>query len=279
MSIQWPLVFFTLFVGLGCGTFVGSVLLTEWAGKAKQIRTVSSIIAIVALGVGGIASTLHLGHPERMFGAMGHPTSGIFMESMMIFLLGIAILVYLLALRRNASDQVCKMLGTIGAVLAVVLAFVNGDAYVMASIPAWNTWILPVLYVVSAAIMGCFIVGILLARAENPDTTALVTIKKATLIILAMQTVLIIAYLGHVAIAPYPDVTRSIGRVLTGNLAPLFWGGLVLIGLVAPTMLMKKTENSSFPMSIKLGLVCVLVAGIAFRVLMFSLGSSIKQFF
>ncbi|MBP2635400.1 MAG: Psr/DMSO reductase-like protein chain [Firmicutes bacterium] len=279
MSIQWPLVFFTLFVGLGCGTFIVTVLLTEWAGKEKQIRTFSSIIAIAALAVGGASSTLHLGHPERMFGAMAHPSSGIFMESMLSFLLGLAIVIYLLAIKRDASATVCKILGSIGAVLAIALAFVNGDAYVMPSIPAWNTLILPALYLVSAAVMGCFCTGILLARSANHDEAALTAIKKAALLTLAIQTILIIAYLVHIAVAPYPDASRSIGRILAGGLAPIFWGGLVLIGLAVPVILMKKPETSSFPMTVNFGMACVLLAGIAFRVLMFSLGSSIKQFF
>ncbi|SDE96685.1 dimethyl sulfoxide reductase anchor subunit family protein [Sporomusa acidovorans] len=291
MSIQWPLVFFTLFVGLGCGTFVGSVILTEWYGKAKQIRTISSLIAIVALGIGGLSSTMHLGHPERMFGALGHPTSGIFMESTMIFLLGLTIIIYLLAVRRNASDATCKLIGTIGVVLAVALAFVNGDAYVMAAIPAWNTWILPLLYVASAAVMGCFSIGVLLAHTANYDTatiaeTAATTsmIKRAALITIAIQAVVLVAYLVHIAIAPYPDVTRSVSRILVGNLALFFWGGLVLLGLVVPAVLMikfytKNAQGISPHTSITLGLASVLVAGIVFRILMFSLGSSIKQLF
>ncbi|MBP2656550.1 MAG: Psr/DMSO reductase-like protein chain [Firmicutes bacterium] len=281
MSIQWPLVFFTLFIGLGCGTFVSSVILTEWYGKAKQIRTISSILAIVSIGVGGMSSTLHLGHPERMFGALGHPTSGIFMESTMSFLLGLTIVVYLLALRRNASDATCKMIGTIGAVLAVGLAFVNGDAYVMASIPAWNTWILPVLYVASAAVMGCFSIDMLLVRSEDADITTLAKVNRVTLIALIIQAILIVAYLVHIAIAPYPDVTRSVTRVLAGNLAILFWGGMVLLGLVVPTALVTKfsRKNNAPLTSVKFGLVSVLVAGVAFRALMFLMGSSIKQFF
>ncbi|SDD55325.1 DmsC/YnfH family molybdoenzyme membrane anchor subunit [Sporomusa acidovorans] len=297
MSIQWPLVFFTLFIGLGCGTFVGSVILTEWYGRAKQIRTISAGIAIVSIGVGGMSSILHLGHPERMFGALGHPTSGIFMESTMSFLLGLAIIVYILALRRNASDVTCKIIGTVGAVLAVGLTFVNGDAYVMAAIPAWNTWILPTLYLTSAAVMGCFCIGVLVVRTVNYSlTTTTVTtaesaattetaattsmIRCATWIVLAMQAVMLVAYLIHIAIAPYPDVTRSVARVLAGNLALLFWGGLVLLGLLVPAALMTKfyTKNSE-GFSLKLGLASVLAAGVAFRALMFLLGSSVKQFF
>jgi anaerobic dimethyl sulfoxide reductase subunit C (anchor subunit) len=297
MSIQWPLVFFTLFIGLGCGTFVGSVILTEWYGKAKQIRTVSSLVAIVSIGVGGVASTLHLGHPERIFGALGHPTSGIFMESMMSFLLGLAIIVYLLALRRDASAGTCKMIGTVGALFATLLTFVNGDAYVMASIPAWNTLILPALYLASAAVMGCFSISVLLARTADykATTTTLTTtetaatmettattemIKRATLIALAMQAVVLVAYLVHIAIAPYPDMNRSVTRVVAGNLAPLFWGGLVLLGLVVPAALLTKfyTKNNE-GMLAKVGLCSVLAAGVTFRSLMFLLGSSIKQYF
>lgn len=299
MDIQWPLVFFTLFIGLGCGTFAGSIIITEWFGRAKQIRMLSSIIAIVALGLGGMASTLHLGHPERMFGALGHPTSGIFMESSIIFLMGLDILIYLLALRRNVSGQTCKIIGTVGIVLAIALAFVNGDTYVMAARPAWNTLVLPVLYIASAAVMGCFSLNLLLLRTENYDKTAITAtetaatteatattlmINRASLAALAIQAVLMIAYLVHIAVAPYPDMTRSVARVLLGNLALLFWGGWVLLGLVVPAALMtkfyaKKAKNIAPLTSVKLGLACVLVAGIAFRMLMFSLGSSIRQFF
>lgn len=299
MDIQWPLVFFTLFIGLGCGTFAGSIIITEWFGRAKQIRMLSSMIAIVALGLGGMASTLHLGHPERMFGALGHPTSGIFMESSIIFLLGLDILIYLLALRRNVSGQTCKIIGTVGIVLAIALAFVNGDTYVMAARPAWNTLVLPVLYIASAAVMGCFSLNLLLLRTEHYDKTAITAtetaatteatattlmINRASLAALAIQAVLMIAYLVHIAVAPYPDMTRSVARVLLGNLALLFWGGWVLLGLVVPAALMtkfyaKKAKNIAPLTSVKLGLACVLVAGIAFRMLMFSLGSSIRQFF
>ncbi|MGL5514222.1 MAG: DmsC/YnfH family molybdoenzyme membrane anchor subunit, partial [Sporomusa sp.] len=286
MDIQWTLVFFTLFVGLGCGTFVGSVILAEWYGKARQIRTTSSIITIIALGVGGLSSTLHLGHPTRIFGALGNPTSGIFMESAIIFLLGLVILVYLLALRRNAADKTVKIIATIGAVLAVVLAFVNGDAYVMAARPAWNTLVLPVLYVASAGVMGCFSLNMLIMRTENYDKTPTVMtaetaatteaaattsmIKRAALVALAIQAVLIIAYLIYIGVAPYPDVTRSVTRVLAGDLAPIFWGGMVLCGLLVPTALMtkfctNKTDNTSTLMPVTLGLGFVLLAGVSFR--------------
>lgn len=306
MSIEWPLVFFTLFVGLGCGTFVASIVMTEWYGKEEQIKVKGVLIALIALIIGGVSSVLHLGHPERIFGALGHPTSGIFMESTMIGLLGLDIIIYLLALQRNATARTRKIIGTIGIVLALVLAFAVGDSYVMSARPAWDTIILPAFYLVSAGIMGCFSLSTLIALTQNTgakgafgtgETTADATaatasqpeamflIRRAVLIIFGLQAALLIAFLVHAAVVPYPDASRSVTRILAGDLAPLFWVGLVLAGFLIPIAFImtrsgvKRAERISLLTRSALGLGCVLIGGVAFRVLMFSIGSSIKQYF
>ncbi len=340
MNIEWPLVFFTLLVGLGCGTFVCSVIVTEWWGRAEEVRVKSAILALIALALGGFSSVLHLGHPERIFGALGHPTSGIFIESTMIALVGLDIIIYLIALRRGADAAARKIITTVGAVLAVILSFAVGYSYVVASRPAWDTLILPFFYLVSAGVMGCFSLNALIAgterfsaaakargernamtaaaaeaaspgaegadlltgeagevsaeaaRLHGPDAGAALTetLNRSALIILTVQAVLLIAYLVHLGLVPYPDVTRSAGRALTGNLAPLFWLGVVLPGFLIPAGLslqniLKRSKSSkanggisSFSL-LNLGLLCILIGGASFRILMFSLGSSIIKFF
>lgn len=237
MDIEWALVFFTLFVGLGVGVFVSAVVLTEWWGKAEQVRLPGAIAALIALAVGGISSVLHLGHPERIFGALGHPTSGIFMESTLMGLFGLDIILYLLATRRNAPARTRRRIATIGTVPGVMLAFAIGDTYVLSSRPAWDTLVLPVLYVASAAVMGCFGLAVLMARTNESDETAQASVRRMTWIALTIQAVLVIAYLVHLAVAPYADASRSATRVLAGNLAPLFWLGIVGIGLLIPAAL------------------------------------------
>ena len=307
MSMEWPLIFFTLFVGLGCGTFVGAVILTEWRGRATQIRVRSVIIALIALAAGGFSSVLHLGHPERIFAALGHPTSGIFMESTMIGLVGLDIIIYLVALKREASDRTRKVIATIGTIPAVILAFAVGYSYVMPSRPAWDTLILPLFYLVSAGVMGCFTLSVLIGLSKNSNRTVSKTseagkaateagaaeelsftaeraLKRTALTALALQGVLLIAYLVHLAVAHYPEATRSAARVLTGNLAPVFWLGVVLIGFLVPVVLTVRSrsgkggESPSITFT-SLGLASVLIGGISFRILMFSLGSSIITFF
>ena len=67
MSIHWPLVFFLLLVGWGCGVYAVSVVTTDWFGKSGQIRMNSMIISFVLLVVGGISSVFHLGRPSRIY--------------------------------------------------------------------------------------------------------------------------------------------------------------------------------------------------------------------
>lgn len=284
MSIQWVLVFFILLIGLGCGTYVAAIITTEWCGKAKNIRTAGMITSLVILAVGGFTSVFHLTHPERIFGALSHPTSGIFMESSMIGLVGLIIIIYLIALRRKATDNTLKIIGTIGMIPALILAFAVGHSYMMPARPAWNTIILPLNYLASASVMGCVCFSILVSRRKDAETAVLDGINRATLISLAIQAVLIIAYLIYLSVAPYPDATRSASRVLAGDLAPLFWGGIVLFGLFVPAVLVaqfkkKKAELSAAVMRVQVSLVCILLGGVAFRVMMFALGSGIKQYF
>lgn len=284
MSIEWILVFFILLVGLGCGTYVVAIITTEWFGKAKQIRMPSMITSLVILAVGGVTSIFHLQHPERIFGALSHPTSGIFMESSMIGLVGLVIIIYLIALRRKATDNTLKIIGTIGMIPAVILAFAVGHSYMMPARPAWNTLTLPLNYFASAAVMGCVCVSILLARSKGTDPAVISGLNRATLISLAIQAVLVIAYIIYLSVAPYQAATRSASRILAGDLAPLFWGGIVLLGLLVPAVLVlqikkKKAEFSSLVMRVQVSMACILLGGIAFRVMMFALGSGIKQYF
>lgn len=277
MGNEWTLVFFTVLAGLGTGTFVG-VGVSEWTGKAEYVRRPGAILSLVVLIASGISSVLHLAHPERIFGALGHPTSGIFLEALMMGLTGIAMIAYLIALKKEAPEQTRKMITAAGAVPAILLAFAVGDTYVMASRPAWDTLALPGVYLVSAAVMGCFSLSALLARTDGK--VAAMGMEKATLIALGIEALLLVGYLVAVAVAPYPDATRSATRVLAGGLAPLFWIGIVLIGLLVPAGLVirKKTAHLTWETAM-IGLVCVVVGAVAFRLLMFNLGTSITQFF
>jgi anaerobic dimethyl sulfoxide reductase subunit C (anchor subunit) len=282
MDIQWPLVFFTLLTGLGAGTFA-VVAAGEWRGKSERTRMPGAITALVALFAGGVASTFHLGHLERIFNALGHFGSGIMLEMLLVGLTGLAALVYIVMLRTGYSAQIRKIVAAIGLVFAVITSFAVGYSYVLPARPAWNTLLLPLVYLASAVVLGCFTMYVWTVLRKE-DAPTLMTMNRATLIALAVQAFLILAYVVYLAAAPFQNPTRSVTRILIGDLAPVFWIGLVLIGILVPfflTIQFLTTKKPSFsPMQAAVaGLICVIVGGLAFRAPMYLLGSSIEQFF
>lgn len=283
MEIQWPLVFFTLLTGLGVGGFA-VVAVLEWLGKAERARLSGAIMALVAVAAGGVASVFHLGHPERIFNALGHLDSGITQEMALLGGTGVAIVLYLVVTRLGYSAQVKKIVATIGAVLGVVLAFAMGASYVLPARPAWNTWLLPLLYVGSAAVLGLFSMYLWTVVSKEDKALAL-GLNKATAIGVAVQMALVAAYVIYLAVAPFQNPLRSAGRVLSGDLALAFWLGVVILGLLVPLgltvwFLSAKRKEAMPSVAVPVvGLVCALLGGGVTRALMYILGSSIEQFF
>lgn len=281
MEIQWPLVFFTLLTGLGVGAFA-FVAISEWLGKAERTRLPGAITALVAIVAGGTASVFHLGHPERFFNALGHFKSGITQEMNLMGLTSLMILVYIVVTYLGYSAQVRKIVATIGLVFAVILAFAMGTTYLLPARPAWNTWLLPFLYAASASVLGLFTMYIWTVVRKEKEAMVM-AVNRATAIALAVEAVLVIAYVIYLAVAPFQNPLRSVGRLLAGDLAPVFWVGIVVVGLLIPlglTTWFLTTKKTFPPLGVAVaGLVCVLVGGGATRALMYILGSSVEQFF
>jgi DMSO reductase anchor subunit len=278
MEVQWPLVFFTLLTGLGVGAFA-FVAIAEWLGKAERTRLLGAITAIVAMAAGGIASIFHLGHIERIFNVLGNFGSGLYQEMILMGLTGLAVLIYIIMLRKGSSAGARKAIALIGLVLAIMLSVAMGTSYVLTARPAWNTFLLPIVYVASAAVLGIFSMYVWASRKEEKSTVT--GVNKTTLIALIVQVVLVAGYIVFLAVAPYADPARSPARLLAGDISVIFWLGIVMIGLVIPLWLTAfhtaRRILTPFTLAV-VGLGCVLVGGIAFRVLMYILGSSIEQF-
>jgi len=280
MEIQWPLVFFTLLTGLGAGGFA-AVAACELLGKAERARVPGAIMAVVAMAAGGVASVLHLGHPERFFNALGHLSSGITTEMVLIGLTGLTILAYLAVVRLGYSALARRVVAGIGLVLAIALVFAMGASYVLPARPAWNTWLLPLLFASSAAVLGLFAMYIWTLAAME-DKAAVVAANKAACIAVAVETLVLVAYVIYLAVAPFQNPLRSAGRLLGGDLALAFWLGVVVVGIIAPLVLTGwLAKRKAFPsLAVPIcGLLCALVGGGTLRALMYVLGSSIEQFF
>ena len=122
MEIQWSLVLFTALTGMG-GCMFACVAVDEFLGRAKAAAFPAAVAALAIAIVGGLASVTHLSHPDRIMGALSHPTSGIFTEALLVGCLCVCVVVYLVLFKREAGAGARKAVAVIGAVFGVLLSF------------------------------------------------------------------------------------------------------------------------------------------------------------
>lgn len=286
MEVQWSLVLFAALSAWGAGTYAACAVFSGLLGWAKHSRKPALVLAAAALVVGAVASMTHLGHLDRIFGVLANPGSGIFVEGLSAALLVAVILVWLVSASRGASDATIKGIAATGLAPAVVLTVAVGSSYLMASKPAWNVAALPLLSVGTAASLGA-LTFYALAAAETESAVVMGKMRRVALATVVIQAVLVCLYAAMVAGAGYQSGSREIARMLTGDLAPLFWGGVVLMGVGIPFAAVLWQGRSDRPASdarstaspaLLAAVVCLVLAAVAFRVVMFSMGSSIISF-
>lgn len=288
--------FFAALSAWGAGAYLAAVVFGEWLGWAKQALKPALVVSAAALVVGALASMTHLGHLDRIFGVLSNPASGIFVEGLSAALLVLIIIVLLVAQARQAKGSAIKTIATVGLVPAIVLTVAVGSSYLMPARPAWSLPTLPLLSVGTAAVLGCLTVLALNALVKgNEDKAALARsaagLKKVTLAVLIVQTVLLAAYLVTVGAAPFQEYSRSVERIAAGDLAPLFWGAVVVLGIVVPFAAVLFQGRGHVQVSddqatsavaggalLAVALVCAVAAAVAFRMVMFSIGSSVIVF-
>ncbi|MEQ3362173.1 dimethyl sulfoxide reductase anchor subunit family protein [Raoultibacter massiliensis] len=263
MSIQWSLVLFTALTGLA-GWLFACVLISEWTNRAERTRFIAMLSGLVLMAVGGFASVLHLSHPENMLAALSHPTSGIFIEAVLVGISALCAIVYLVLHARKASDTVRKVFLVISAIAGVALSFMAGSSYMMSSCPAWDTPLLPLGYLGTALAMGSLAyLALVGARGSKEDASFFAKV--------ALAGSLVGVVLAALYVFMVPEVLNAAGSwaiaAVVGNLAAAVCAGVA----------MKKPESATALAAV--GCVLALGAGMAFRCAMWLSMVPINDFF
>ena len=263
MAIQWSLVIFTALTGTA-GWMLACVAAAEFAGKLRKTAFPAGLAALVLLAVGGCASVTHLSHPERMLEALNHPTSGIFTEAVLVGVAAVLVIVFLVLVKREGSAGARKAFAVLAAAVGVVLSFAAGASYMMAARETWNTVLLPFGYLATAIPAGvaCYLV-VAAACKETDDLGAFPTYLLAGGIIAAVGAA------AYVAVSNGPDA------VLLGWVGAVVVGG---IGSAACGWFLGKKPEAASTMAI-VALACALVGAIAYRCYMWTVATSVDNFF
>lgn len=145
MEIQWSLILFTVITG-AAGWGLAALAVEEVRKNVDRGGFAIALALLVVLVIGGCASVTHLSHPENMLAALSHPTSGIFVEAALIGITSVATAIYLILKRRGATANAIKGFAIAAGAFGVLLSFMAGASYVVASQPAWDTPLTPICY-------------------------------------------------------------------------------------------------------------------------------------
>ena len=148
---------FTTLSGMGFG-------LMFWLGLGAMRVSgfMAATVCVLALGlssVGLIASTFHLGHPERAWRAFSQWRSS-WLSREGIVAVATLVCFALFAMMWVTYDDRDPVLGLIVALLSIVTVFATAMIYAqLATVPRWNTRLTPLLFVLYALAVPALMTG------------------------------------------------------------------------------------------------------------------------
>lgn len=303
MEIMWPLIIFTFFLCLASGTFMWQGILTV-QGKGKEMQLVSLIASLVCFGIGGLGVLFHLASPLRIFNGFGHITSGITQEVIAMVIVCLAIVVFFLMWWRDENHEAPKWCGVMAIITSILMIVVMAHSYWMASVPVWNN-IVYILFFLANMLAAGILSSSVIARFTKCEDGA-EFLKKYAFWLVVIYAVIVVVYaiylvvLGNTSFSEVgfyfdptlPDVhvteaDKTMAGIFTGSYAPLFWLGVVVIGLIAPLALaFVATKGAGKPAAAgdaaKAGilsnekvaylaaLICLLIGGACWRVILYA---------
>ena len=295
MELQWPLIIFTTLLAWSCGVFAAQGALA-FKGEGKEVQLPALVTSVVLLAVSGVAVFFHLQHWERIFNGFGHITSGITQELIAIVVFVVVAVVYFAMLRKSADGgTVPQWLAVVAVAISVVLAVVSAHSYMMAARPAWDTVVWPLAMLLAGGAAGALtVMAMLAAKGGSSELGGLLSTALAACS--AVATVALVAVwqasagsfadVGYhfdptTPTSPLTDVAAET-NVLSGELAPLVWLGVIAVGALAPVAcaaLARKKGGKSWLALGAAGAACAVVGAVCLRVAFYELGLSVFMFY
>ncbi len=290
--------------GLGSMAFVTSYLTWRRKGR-REIVAAGSLIGIVSVIVGILALILDLEHPGRFYLVLTSPRlnfgSWIVIGSLLLTLFTIFAILFAVPLLSEgplgflkpltskwSGDAAMNLLGGLASVAGVGVAIYTGILIgVVEAVPFWHTPALPLLFLVSAASTGLAVYDVILApwllarsKFSREDREIAESLHKMTLLdgyVILFEMVVLFTYLLVESYGP-AGASASVSLLISGELAPIFLAGVVIVGLVVPGAVIlgylrrpHEVEKSKLYTALLLGLM-VLIGGLALRYCVLSAG-------
>lgn len=225
--------------GLGGGAFVTSAFLGWRHPEAINMRKLGHIIAPAAVIIGLVLlmfdAKAGLLNPLRF--ALLLTNFGSVMTWGVVFLGGFTLISLIVVVLDFTKKRVPVALDILGVVFGVSVATYTGALLgVCKTFPLWNNALLPILFLVSAMSAGAASVLVLGIVRHAEEFNCVGVLKKFHFCLPIIELVLVAA-LMFITSSNSVAGWNSVVSLVAGEYAPLFWVGLVFIGMVLPTLL------------------------------------------
>ena len=290
MEIMIPLIIFTTFICISCALlFTQGVL--NICGRGEKSQIIMLVASAIAMAIAGIGVFFHLEHWERIFNGFGHITSGITQELIGIVIMALVIVVFFIMAKRSETGIAPKWCGWLALIASVGMVIVMAHSYMMGSVPVWNNVAYVAFFLANMLAIGTFSGAIVSYIKQDEKSVSLC--EKAILPSLGIYALIIAIYLiyninlgswayaqvGYYFDPTIPDIAmtkpaETLTSLISGQNAFLFWGGVVVLGLIVPALLsilsLKRNDNTSMrTTSAGVSLLCLIIGGVCWRVLLY----------
>jgi formate-dependent nitrite reductase membrane component NrfD len=241
--------FAMFFGGISGGLYLASLAFDNMLGMF-----IAWLLAMAA----GLTDMLHLSKPMRFWRMMLKPGSSWISRGFILIWLFLGAAMIQLALSQWAPGAVETVFKVLAGILAFGVAIYSGFVVgFVGAIKLWNSAVIPIL-------TGGLAVLLLVSFNESADR--LLSVANYMLAALVVYAVFVAIYFW---VATYGNVTArdSAVRVLRGNIAPAFWLGVVIIGIILPIVMVAPfslAENTSTAV-FAVAAVCAIIGGVMLR--------------
>jgi anaerobic dimethyl sulfoxide reductase subunit C (anchor subunit) len=219
---DWALIIFTILTEMSVGSFLVLGIVHYFVAKKAGIEEADRmsdrilIAIIVTLGLGMLASLLHLGNPLDAPKAVNNiATSWLSREILAGVIFAVLGLVFVaLQWFKVGSAALRSVIAVVTGLVGLFLIYAQANAYMLLNVPAWNNAATPISFFVTTFLLGVVAVGAALVincavvQKRNPDCadkqhellrTAIRWLAIASVILLGIELVVMPLYVANLA--------------------------------------------------------------------------------
>lgn len=195
MKAQYSLILFTLSQRLGLGTYLVSIVVIIWLDINLPMTLISAfalLLFIIGLGI----SMLHLGKLERLLNSYANFQSPLTHEAILSPFVGALLALNIFMIEANhTTTNAAYVIMLLSIVTICFLLYSTASIYRIRTIPAWNTWLVIMIFFSSTALLGSLGVYILAVILNNNIMQKLLILS---IFLLFSNSILQVLYLTYI---------------------------------------------------------------------------------